>query len=126
VTNNRVANYVHNPMGFTDMWTLWVVQPKVEQTSDATVPIDDESGDSSTWAWATGLLILGALVLWSVLPIILCYRMASKRNRSRAGWAVLGLFIGWIAVAILAISGPAASQGSGRSEDMRGRDSDVQ
>lgn len=26
VTNNRVANFVHNPMGFTDMWTLWVKQ----------------------------------------------------------------------------------------------------
>jgi peptide/nickel transport system substrate-binding protein/oligopeptide transport system substrate-binding protein len=24
VSNNRIANYVHNPMGFTDMWTLWV------------------------------------------------------------------------------------------------------
>lgn len=24
VTNNRIANFVHNPMGFTDMWTLWV------------------------------------------------------------------------------------------------------
>ena len=26
VTNNRIANFVHNPMGFTDMWTLWVQQ----------------------------------------------------------------------------------------------------
>jgi peptide/nickel transport system substrate-binding protein/oligopeptide transport system substrate-binding protein len=26
VTNNRIANFVHNPMGFTDMWTLWVKQ----------------------------------------------------------------------------------------------------
>lgn len=24
VSNNRIANFVHNPMGFTDMWTLWV------------------------------------------------------------------------------------------------------
>ena len=24
VTNNRIANFVHNPMGLTDMWTLWV------------------------------------------------------------------------------------------------------
>jgi len=24
VTNNRIANFIHNPMGFTDMWTLWV------------------------------------------------------------------------------------------------------
>jgi len=24
VSNNRVANFIHNPMGFTDMWTLWV------------------------------------------------------------------------------------------------------
>ena len=24
VTNNRVANFIHNPMGFTDMWTLWI------------------------------------------------------------------------------------------------------
>jgi peptide/nickel transport system substrate-binding protein/oligopeptide transport system substrate-binding protein len=27
VTNNRVANFVHNPMGFTDMWTLWIPEP---------------------------------------------------------------------------------------------------
>ena len=26
VTNNRIANFIHNPMGFTDMWTLWVKQ----------------------------------------------------------------------------------------------------
>ena len=24
VTNNRIGGYVHNPMGFTDMWTVWV------------------------------------------------------------------------------------------------------
>jgi oligopeptide transport system substrate-binding protein len=24
VTNNRIANFVHNPMTLTDMWTLWV------------------------------------------------------------------------------------------------------
>ncbi|RPI26933.1 MAG: ABC transporter substrate-binding protein [Actinomycetota bacterium] len=24
VTNNRIANFTRNPMGFTDMWTLWV------------------------------------------------------------------------------------------------------
>ena len=24
VTNNRIANFVHDPMGLTDMWTLWV------------------------------------------------------------------------------------------------------
>jgi peptide/nickel transport system substrate-binding protein/oligopeptide transport system substrate-binding protein len=27
VSNNRVANFVHNPMGFTDMWTLWIPEP---------------------------------------------------------------------------------------------------
>jgi len=30
VTNNRVANYVHNPMGFTDMWTLWIPEQAAE------------------------------------------------------------------------------------------------
>ncbi len=24
VTNNRIANFIHDPMGLTDMWTLWV------------------------------------------------------------------------------------------------------
>ena len=24
VTNNRIGGYVHNPMGFTDMWDVWV------------------------------------------------------------------------------------------------------
>ena len=24
VTNNRIGGFVHNPMGFTDMWTVWV------------------------------------------------------------------------------------------------------
>ncbi len=24
VTNNRIGNFIHDPMGFTDMWTLWV------------------------------------------------------------------------------------------------------
>ncbi len=24
VTNNRIANFVHDPMGLTDMWNLWV------------------------------------------------------------------------------------------------------
>jgi oligopeptide transport system substrate-binding protein len=26
VTNNRIANFVFNPMGFVDMWTLWAKQ----------------------------------------------------------------------------------------------------
>lgn len=26
VTNNRIGGFVHNPMGFTDMWTVWVKQ----------------------------------------------------------------------------------------------------
>jgi peptide/nickel transport system substrate-binding protein/oligopeptide transport system substrate-binding protein len=24
VTNNRIGGFIHNPMGFTDMWTVWV------------------------------------------------------------------------------------------------------
>ena len=24
VTNNRIGGFYHNPMGFTDMWKLWV------------------------------------------------------------------------------------------------------
>ncbi len=30
VTNNRIANFIHNPMGFTDMWTLWVKEAPAE------------------------------------------------------------------------------------------------
>lgn len=50
------------------------------------------------------------ILAWIVIPIIfiaICGKMAKTRNRSVVLWCVLGLFLGLVAVIILAILGPA-------------------
>lgn len=52
------------------------------------------------------LVLLLMALLWSLIPILICYSMAGRRGKSRGLWVVLSLFFGWIAVLFLAIASP--------------------
>ena len=52
----------------------------------------------------TLLLILFILVFWSLLPLIICYRVAERKRKDRGLWALLAIMFGWIAVLFLATS----------------------
>ncbi|GEM_PF-6004952 len=63
--------------------------------------------ETTAWFSLFSLLIIFALVLlWSVLPLILCARMAGRKGKSRALWILLAIVFGWIAVLFLAIAAP--------------------
>ena len=50
------------------------------------------------------LLIFFILVFWSLLPLIICYRVAERKRKDRGLWALLAIMFGWIAVLFLAAS----------------------
>jgi len=50
------------------------------------------------------LLIFLILVFWSLLPLIICYRVAERKRKDRGLWALLAIMFGWIAVLFLATS----------------------
>lgn len=52
----------------------------------------------------TTLLIIG--LIWSVVPLFICYSMARKKGKSRGLWLLLGIVFGWIAVLFIAIASP--------------------
>lgn len=52
------------------------------------------------------LVIFLIALLWSLIPIFICYSMAGRKGKSRGLWVVLSLFFGWIAVLFLAIASP--------------------
>ncbi len=55
-----------------------------------------------------GILLTLVLIglLWSLLPLIICYSMAGRKGKSRGLWLLLGIIFGWIAVLFLAIASP--------------------
>ena len=53
---------------------------------------------------STLLLIFFILVFWSLLPLIICYRVAERKRKDRGLWALLAIMFGWIAVLFLATS----------------------
>ena len=50
------------------------------------------------------LLIFFVLVFWSLLPLIICYRVAGRKGKGRGLWVFLSIIFGWIAVLVLAAS----------------------
>jgi len=50
------------------------------------------------------LLIFFILVFWSLLPLIICYRIAGRKGKGRGLWVLLAIIFGWIAVLVLAAS----------------------
>jgi len=59
------------------------------------------------------LVVLFLLLVWCALPLILCYRLARRKGKSKGVWLLLGLVFGWIAVLII------AAVSSERSADKR-------
>ena len=58
--------------------------------------------------------IIGGLISIAsfALALIISARMAQKRGRNVVAWVVISIFIGWIAVIILAVIGNAENQSS--------------
>lgn len=50
------------------------------------------------------LIILLVALVWSLIPLFICYSLAGKKGKSRGLWVVLGLIFGWLAVLFIAIS----------------------
>lgn len=49
------------------------------------------------------MLILFVLLLCLALPMYVAYKLAKKKNRTKAGWVIASFFFGWLAVLILAV-----------------------
>jgi hypothetical protein len=52
-----------------------------------------------------GILIV-AILIWSILPLFICYSLAGRKGKSRALWLLLGIIFGWVAVLFIAIAAP--------------------
>ncbi|MCK5827587.1 hypothetical protein KAH43_03595 [Candidatus Bipolaricaulota bacterium] len=50
------------------------------------------------------LIILFVFLLWSLLPLIICSRVAGRKGKSRGLWMLLAIIFGWIAVLFIAVS----------------------
>lgn len=50
------------------------------------------------------LTIPVVFLLWSLLPLIICYRAAGRKGKSRGLWMLLAIIFGWIAVLVIAAS----------------------
>ena len=50
------------------------------------------------------LIVFLLFLLWSLLPLIICYRTAGRKGKSQGLWALLALIFGWIAVLVIAAS----------------------
>lgn len=48
-------------------------------------------------------MIIFILLVWLVLPLIVAYRLAKKKNRTKSGWLIATFFFGWFAVLFLAV-----------------------
>jgi len=49
------------------------------------------------------LAAIGVLVVFSLIPILITWRMGKRRNRAGVWW---GLLLGWLGVALLALGWP--------------------
>ena len=44
------------------------------------------------------------VIVWSVLPLIICYNVAGRKGKSQGLWVLLAIIFGWIAVLCLAMA----------------------
>ena len=49
------------------------------------------------------LVVFFLIIVW-IVPIFVCHYMAKEKGRDPGGWVVLSIFLGWIAVLIIACS----------------------
>lgn len=54
----------------------------------------------------TGVLVayLVGIVVWSLIPLMICSSMAGKKGKSKGLWVFMGILFGWLAVLVLAAS----------------------
>ena len=64
-----------------------------------------------------GLLTSVVLLAWSAGSMIAAALMAKKRGQNIALWVVLAVFIGWIAVLILAIIGDVSGNSGNKNNE---------
>lgn len=50
------------------------------------------------------IAILIIAVVWSLLPLIICYNVAGRKGKSQGLWVLLAIIFGWIAVLFLAMA----------------------
>ena len=50
------------------------------------------------------LIVFLLFLLWSLLPLIICYRTAGRKGKSQGLWGLLAIIFGWIAVLFIAAS----------------------
>lgn len=48
-------------------------------------------------------MLIFILLFWLVLPLVVAYRLAKKKNRTKSGWLIATFFFGWFAVLFLAV-----------------------
>jgi len=58
------------------------------------------------WLDSFLLAIFIFLIVWDLLPIIICYSMAKRKGKSRVLWVLLAAIFGWLAVLFIAIAAP--------------------
>ena len=50
------------------------------------------------------MVYLVILVIWSIIPLMICSSMAGKKGKSKGLWIFMGILFGWLAVLVLAAS----------------------
>jgi len=48
--------------------------------------------------------VLVALIVWSLIPLLICTAMAGRKGKSKGLWMLLAILFGWLAVLVLAAS----------------------